>query len=390
MNLHILHPDVQQFIETNLDKPIPNLVLKGSPFSNVSIQELANQITVKKKAKTKLPTWFSAQNIYYPPKLNLEQTSSEVTSQYKSQLIKGDVLVDITGGFGIDSYYFSKSFSKIIHCELNQELSDMVQHNFTQLKVENVVYKKGDGIEFIEKLKQPIDSVFVDPSRRNESKGKVYLLEDCLPNIEKHLPLLLSKSKQVLVKLSPMLDISEVKRKCTNLKEIHTVAVKNEVKELLFLFQKDFLGIPKIETINFSTNKIQKFNFFPNPTIEISYSEPQTYLYEPNSAILKSGGFLELSSKYKVYKLHKHSHLYTSTELIDFPGRIFKISGVISSDKKSLKKLNISKANITTRNFPKTVAQIRKEFKIKDGGEIYLFFTKTKENKHKIIVCYKA
>ncbi len=376
MNTHILHKDVQDFITQNLKSNLTQLILKGSPFEGVSIQEIATQIVAKEKSQKKLPSWFQTKNIYYPPKLNLEQTSSEITADYKASLVSGKRIVDVTGGFGVDSFAFSKHFDVVTHCELNPELSAIAAYNFEQLSSNYVETYIGDGIEFIKNGATTYDCIYIDPSRRNDAKGKVFLLEDCAPNVPENLDGLFLKSNTILIKTSPMLDISSAVSELHSVKEIHAVAVLGDVKELLFLLEKNFTGSISIKTINFQKTAIQKFGFIYQSNVASTYGLPKKYLYEPNAAILKSGGFQQVSEALKLDKLHQHSHLYTADELVDFPGRTFEIIEVINYDKKKIKSLLPNKkANITTRNFPKTVQQLRKELKIKDGGHDYLFFT---------------
>ena len=390
MNLAILRPEIQQFITDNLKSNITKLILKGSPFDDVSIQELANQIIAKLKSEQKLSSWFNTQNIYYPEKISIEQTSSEVTANYKSTLVKGTSIIDITGGFGVDCFYFSKHFKDVTHCEINEDLSIIVKHNYLQLKKENIITFSGDGLEFIKNYKANFDCIYIDPSRRNDLKGKVFLLNDCLPNVPENIDFLFSKTNQILIKNSPILDITSTINELKFVKEIHIVALNNEVKELLFLLEKEYDKAVKIKTINIGKNSTQSFNFNYKEEVISTYSKPLTYLYEPNAAILKSGGFHEISHQLNIFKLHQHSHLYTSSEIINFPGRVFKIEEVLNYDKKKVKKLiPENKANITIRNFPKTVEQIRKETKIKDGGSLYLFFTTDLENKRICILCSK-
>ncbi len=391
MNKRILNPEVQQFISENINVDISKLIFKGSPFEGISIQELAEQIVSKKKAQEKLPTWIKTENIYFPNKLNIEQTSSELTANYKSKLISGVKFIDLTGGFGIDDFYFSKRFSIGVHCELNTDLSEIVEHNFLQLGVSNMDFHKGNGVEYVLNNDLKYDWIYSDPSRRNESKGKVFLLSDCLPDIPSVLEELFEKTENILLKLSPVLDISSALTELKFTKEIHIVGVKNEVKELLFILKKGFKGNPKIKTVNIAKKKTDCFNFDWNHESHASYSAPKSFLYEPNTAILKSGGFLQVSEQLKIAKLHQHSHLYTSTELIEFPGRSFKIEAVISYDKKELKRFIPSKkANITVRNFPESVAQIRKKTGFIDGGEYYLFFTTSESNKKIVVICTKS
>lgn len=390
MNLSILQAIVQEFIDDNLKSNITKLILKGSPFDKISTQEVANQIVAKQKAAQKLPTWFATKNIYYPPKISMEQTSSEITAAYKANLVSGSSIIDITGGFGIDCYYFSKQFNHVIHCEINEELSTIVNHNYQQLNVKNIDTFSGNGIDFLKKTKETFDCIYIDPSRRNDSKGKVFLLKDCLPNIPENIDFLFTKTNQILVKNSPILDISSAISELKFVKEIHVIAFKNEVKELLFLLENNYEKDIRIKTINILQEDSQEFMFNFNEEIASQYSEPLTYLYEPNAAILKSGGFHQISKQLNLFKIHQHSHLYTSEKLIDFPGRCFKIIEVLNYDKKKIKKLiPKNKANITTRNFPKTVTQIRKETNLKDGGNSYLFFTTNQNNDLKVIICKK-
>ncbi|MDO9276668.1 MAG: class I SAM-dependent methyltransferase [Lutibacter sp.] len=391
MKQPILNKEIQDFINANLKSDVTKLILKGSPFATVSIQEIAAQILAKNSCEKKLPTWFNAENIYYPNKLNIEQTSSEITAAYKSNLVSGASLIDITGGFGVDVYFFSQKVKKITHCEISEDLSDIVTHNFKQLKVKNAKTHFGDGIEFLKKYAGKFDWIYADPSRRNDAKEKVFLLKDCLPNIPENLDILFQKSDHILLKVSPILDISSAINELNNVKEIHVVAVENEVKELLFLLEKNHTQNINIKTINFNKEAIQTFNFSLNEAVSSTFSEPKKYLFEPNAAILKAGAFQQISVHLKIDKLHQHSHLYTADNLIDFPGRRFEIKHAVSYDKKQLLQLIPSKkANITTRNFPETVAQIRKKTGLKDGGNQYLFFTTDANNKHLVLVCEKV
>ena len=390
MNTAILHTEIQQFITDNLKADITKLILKGSPFDDVSIQELANQIVAKQKSEHKLTSWFQTENIYYPSKINIEQTSSESTANYKSNLVTGTSIIDITGGFGIDCFYFSKHFKDVTHCEINEELSAIVTHNCKQLKTTNITTFSGDAIDFLKNSEEKFDCIYIDPSRRDDIKGKVFLLEDCVPNVPENMDLLFTKSNQILIKTSPILDISSAINELKFVTEVHVVAINSEVKELLFLLEKDSSKAIQIKTINIGKNETQSFHFKYKESLYSAYSEPLSYLYEPNSAILKSGGFHQITNQLNIEKLHQHSHLYTSRTLQNFPGRVFKIEHTLSYDKKKLKKLLPgNKANITIRNFPKTVAQIRKETKIKEGGTVFIFFTTNFKNELIVLVCSK-
>jgi len=389
LNDYILHTEIQEFINNNLNSDIISLLLKGTSFKGIETLDIIEQIEAKKKCKLKLPTWFYTENIYYPNKLNIEQTSSEITANYKAKLISGNALIDLTGGFGVDCFYFSKQFKTVTQCEISNKLSKLVSHNFFQLKAENIITKNEDGIAYLETEKQPFDWIYVDPSRRNTDKGKVIFLNECLPNIPLHLKTLFDHTNNIMIKTSPLLDISVGIKELMNIKTIHVVAVNNEVKELLWILEKNYNDYVSIRTVNIQHKEQQVFNYIidEESRAEVEYSEPLIYLYEPNSAILKAGAFNTIAKHFDLKKLHKHSHLYTSNTLIDFPGRVFKIINLIPYNKR--KKLQIKKANITTRNFPQTVEQIRKNLKINDGGETYIYATTNKMDQKILLICSK-
>lgn len=391
MNKALLHLEVKTFIQEHLYEDLTKLILKGSPFPSVSIQEIATQISGLKKAKNKLPTWFKNQDILYPPNLNLEQTSSEITAKYKSELISGNALIDLTGGLGIDDYYFSKKFNKVIHCELNKTLSVLAVHNFESLGANNIKTCIGDGLQILEELDEKVDWIYLDPARRDDYGGKVFLLEQCTPNVPENLKFLFQKSDRILIKSSPLLDLSAGIAELRKVVEIHIVAVNNEVKELLWVLNRNISNTIKVKTVNITNKETQVFEALLEDEAEPSqYSFPLKFLYEPNPAIMKSRLFNALSSETNTYKLQSNSHLFTSEGLQPFPGRSFEIIEIVPYSKKALKRsLKLKKANITTRNFPKSVDEIRKKLKIEEGGNEYLFFTTNLHNEKIIVVCRK-
>ena len=387
----LLSVAVQEFISQNIDANISKLALQKNPFPEVPWVEILTQISAKNKAKEKLPTWYCHSNIIYPSKISVEQTSSEKTALYKSNLVSGENLIDLTGGFGVDDFYFSKKMNQVFHCELNRELSEIVTHNFEILKQKNITCLQGDSFETLKKLNQHFDWIYIDPSRRSDTKGKVFMLKDCLPNVPELLEDYFQFSNKILIKTAPILDITSGLNELQNVKTIHIIAVNNEVKELLWEIEKDYEDTITIKTINFNKEKEEKFDFILNQEIENkSYTLPRKYIYEPNSAILKSGAFELIANHFKIEKLHQHSHLYTSDEVIDFPGRLFKIENSFEYNKNEMKEfLQNTKANITTRNFPETVENIRKKWKINDGGNSYVFFTTNVNNDKIVLICTK-
>ncbi|WP_396150419.1 class I SAM-dependent methyltransferase [Flavobacterium sp.] len=383
--------EVQFFIENNLSKNVSKLALQKNPFPDLDWKEILNQIDAKRKAKDKLPTWFSSATIIYPSKISVEQTSSEKTASYKSKLISGRKIIDLTGGFGVDAYYFSKQFEKVVHCEHNPELSEIVKHNFSQLNAENIECFSGESEAILEVLNEQFDWIYIDPSRRNDAKGKVFMLRDCEPNVPDLLDLYFNYSSKILIKTAPLLDLTAGLKELKNVSVIHIVALENEVKELLWEIHQGFERNPEIKTVNLTKSKEESFEFnLGENNIKINYAEPEKFLFEPNAAIMKSGGFDEVAFQFNLKKLHPHSHLYTSNEKIDFCGRVFEIKAVFPYQKKEMKlHLEKKKANITSRNFPESVETIRKKWRIKEGGNLYTFFTTDLKNNKIVLLCTK-
>ena len=386
----ILQKEVQEFINAHLFTDVQKLALKKNPFPELDYKMLLGQIVSKGKAKDKLPTWFHSEGIIYPEKISIEQTSSEKTAQYKAELVSGDTLIDLTGGFGIDDYFFSKRVKNIFHCEINPELSAISKHNFEKLGTKNINCISGDSLEVLENSTQKYDWIYIDPSRRSSVKGKVFLLADCLPNVPELLNFYFEKSDKILIKVAPILDITSALKELQFVKSIHIVSVENEVKELLFELEKNYNDKIEVKTIDFG-KIVTKFDaFLSEESPNLHFDLPKKYFYEPNSAVMKSGNFDLISSRFKISKLHSNSHIYTSDELIDFPGRTFEILENFIYNKENLKlKLQNKKCNITTRNFPETVENIRKKWKIKDGGIVYCFLTTDVNNQKIVLLCTK-
>lgn len=386
----LLKPEIQSFILENTGKDASGLALKKNPFPGCDYPEILNQVAARTKAKTKLPHWFTTEKIIYPAKVSLEQTSSEATAAYKSGLVSGGLLIDLTGGFGVDDFYFSRRVQKVFHCEINPALSQIVAHNFRQLKVENIDFKTGDSLSVLQLLEKKADWIYVDPSRRNEAKGKVFLLSDCLPAVPDLLQEYFRHTGNILLKTAPWLDIAAGLSELKFVSEVHVVAVENEVKELLWILKKNHSGSVNVKTAELSKNADAYFDFVMDDAAQATFSLPKAYLYEPNAAIMKSGGFAALSQKLNLAKLHPNSHLYTADTQVGFPGRVFRLEHSLRYTKTEMKRfLEGKQANIAARNFPETVAEIRKRWKIRDGGQQYCFFTTDVENRKIVLLCSK-
>lgn len=392
MNKNLLQKNAQHFINSNLDTDISRLLFKGSPFKTISIQELVEQIESKNKCKLKLPSWYNTANIIYPNKLHIEQASSEITAEYKSKLISGKSIIDITGGYGIDCYYFSRQFKQLTYCEINPLLAEITKHNFNLLNITNCNHISGNGLDYMVQSKTKYDCIYVDPSRRNDAKGKVYYLKDCSPNLIECTAVLFKFSDYVMVKTSPMLDISKTILDLSNIKEVNIIGIKNEVKEVVYILQKGFNSKAQIKTININPKSNEVFSFFygDESYAKAYYTQVKSYLYEPNSAVLKSGAFNLISQHFGIDKLHRHTHLYTSDKLLDFPGKTFKINYVIPYNKKQFyERIPSGRCNIKIRNFPDNALSIQKKFNLKNGGRYYVFFTSNYLNKKIILITEK-
>lgn len=391
-----MNEETFQFIALHLQDNVHQLALQSRKYPLVDMPFAIRQINGKQKIKLKIPTFYNNNNILYPVQLSLEQSSSESTANYKSSLCKGNRLIDLTGGFGVDCSFMSRNFEQAIYVERQAELCKLAVHNFIELGLDNIRVIHADTENYLVEMPQ-VDWIYIDPARRSSAGKKVVLLSDCEPNVASISGLLLSKANQVLIKLSPMMDISAAVSELPNTAEIHIISIENECKEVLLLLDQKKHENRLIKTINFGRNNRQElFSFYQNEETNAvaNYSTTvQSYLYEPNTAIMKSGGFKLTSERFNLLKLHINTHLFTSSKLLlNFPGRVFEVQNTWKSSKKELKELikKLPKANISTRNYPLSVEELRKKLKIKEGGENYLFAC-TLANEEKVIIeCLKS
>ncbi|KIO78167.1 hypothetical protein TH53_05180 [Pedobacter lusitanus] len=377
MNKQLTDQHVQDYIQENLNADVHKIAMAKSPFPGITGKELANQIAARKKSVRKLPTWFNTKLIYYPPLLSVEQCSSELTAAYKAELAAGNTLIDLTGGYGVDSYYFSRKVKTVTHCEINDELSAIASYNGILLKEENVTFFCGDGIEFLKQTTQEFDSVYIDPARRSSS-GKVFMLKDCTPNVVENLGLLLVKAKRILIKTAPLLDLSAGLKELKHVAEIHIVSVKNECKELIWVIERAFEASTKIVCTTLNAEQKQ-FSFAmgdEEPANITGTIIPGQYLYEPDVALLKSGAFNLIAQRYGLQKFHQQTQLYTAAVIHpEFPGRIFKIDEVVSAAK--IKKEKNLIGNVIVRNYPDKAAALADKYQIKPDDTSFMIFTQS-------------
>ncbi|MDP2454552.1 MULTISPECIES: class I SAM-dependent methyltransferase [unclassified Kaistella] len=374
---NILNKEIQQYINANLTTDLHSLLLKKSPFPEISMQEIVQQIKGKKVAQKKF-SYLLKDGIIFPPNLNLEQASSQATAEFKAKSLSGKSFIDLTSGFGIDPYFLSQNFEEVTLVEQNAELLAIVKHNWKTLnKKANFINENLEN--FLKQNDEKFDLIYLDPARRDEHKNKKFLLEDLSPNLLKIQDQLLKISDQIIIKLSPLIDISYLISTLKNIVEIQIIAVRNEVKELLvFIYSNKLKDQIAITCINLESEEKQfSFNFDEVKSAVSEFSEALQYLYIPNNAVLKSGGFNCISEKFNLKKLHPNSHFYTSEELLEnFPGRVLKVEII---DSKQIKKGE--KYNIISKNHPLTPDAIKKKYKIMDGGNAYLIFTQTQKSK---------
>ncbi len=404
------------FVRQHANDDVRKLALQGAKDAEVDLQMALQQIAGRQTARRKLPSWAEVEGVIYPPHLNMEQCSSEQTARYKSQIAgKGESMVDLTGGLGVDFYWMSQGFSQRTYVEQNELLCAIAQENFRTLRHDCRVCCC-DTATYLTELCH-VSLAFLDPARRNEHGGRTYGIEDCTPNILELLPLLVQKADRILFKLSPMLDwrkaVSDLENASPNgvfkVAEVHIVSVDNECKELLLLLDKEQTDGLRVVCVNGASS----FTFLPSVGMFSSQAGNNLFpvweyltdsdladsplnLYEPNASIMKAGCFAELEAQFPVQQISVNSHLFLSSdEINDFPGRKFKILSISSMNKQEIKKkfseslVSMESANIAVRNFPMSAEQLRKKLKLKDGGDTYIFATTLASGEHKLFFCRK-
>lgn len=380
------------FVSEHCNDDVRKLALQADRYPDVDMRKAVTQIEGWQHACTKLPEWAAVEGIIYPPRISMEQCSSSATALYKASLMQGTTFADLTGGFGIDCSYISRKFEKAFYVERNEHLCSVATHNFSLLGLHHVQVINGNCEQMLATL--PLcDWIFIDPARRDVAGKKIVALADCEPDVVALQQQLLQKARRVMVKCSPMLDITAACRQLGCVDEVHVVAVNNECKELLFVLAPDAAALPLVHCVNLVNGSTQKFSFTMNDAPEASFAaEVDEYLYEPNAAIQKASCPPSLAVEYQVQKLHRSSNLYTSHVAVEnFPGRIFKVVGIAGFSKNELKILlgDLKRANLTVRNFPESVQQLRKRLRLSEGGDVYLFATTLADGRKMLIRCMK-
>ncbi len=385
----MINEQTWDFIRQHAADDVRKLALQGTKDGAVDLSMALQQIAGRQTALKKLPSWAAVERVLYPPHLNMEQCSSEQTARYKARLAgSGDTYVDLTGGLGVDFYWMSQGFKQRYYVERNAELCELVEHNFRTLGHSCSVCCC-DTATYLPTVPHA-DVVFLDPARRNEHGGRTYDIKDCTPNILELLPLLMEKADKVILKLSPMLDWRKAVDDLQYVREVHIVSVDNECKELLLVLEQ---AERPLRLVCVNNNQIFEVSSHSSPlTSHPSPLTPEQFLYEPNASIMKAGCFDALAQQYPVCQVSANSHLFlSSVEIENFPGRRFQICAISSTNKQILKETlaGVSRANITVRNFPMSVEQLRKKLHLKDGGDTYIFATTKADGAHCLYICRK-
>ena len=378
------------FIQQHRTDDVRRLALQGARYPEVDMTYALEQIAGWQKARTKLPSWAARDGIIYPPHLSMEQCSSETTAKYKAQIAgRGRCFVDLTAGFGVDAAFIAEGFLQAVTIEQQEKLCAITAENYRLLGLDQVEVRCGNGIEYLHTMKHA-DLIFLDPARRNEHGGRTYGIADCTPNILELREELLAKADRVMIKLSPMLDWRKAVEDLKTVSEVHIVSVDNECKELLLVLSEKAKSLQV-----FCVNDGQVFTFMPTSNQNLSLPPlPSSfqYLYVPNASIMKAGCFGELAEYFQMAPLDRNSHLFVSDrEVPEFPGRCFVIEKMTSMNKRELKEAitGIRQANIAVRNFPLSVAELRKRLKLQDGGDTYIFATTVADKGHQLLICHK-
>ena len=383
------------FIRKFADADVRQMALQGAKYPGVDLPFALDQIAGRQTARRKLPSWAAIEGIVYPPHLSMEQCSSEQTARYKAQISgSGDTMADLTGGFGVDFSFMAQGFQRAVYVERQEHLCDIARENFRLLGLRQAEVVCGDSVDYLQAM-SPVDIIYLDPARRDSHGGRTYGISDCTPDVLSLRNLLTAKARRVLVKLSPMLDwrkaVGDIGEELV--REVHIVSVANECKELLVVMEAEPTPDPSPrEGRLVCVNDDSCFEV----ALPLSCESPLPWggvrgglLYEPNASIMKAGCFAEVAQRFGITQIAQNSHLFTSEEPVEgFPGRSFQIEAVTSMNKRELRQhlQGLTQANITVRNFPLSVAELRRRLKLGEGGDTYIFATTLADKSHALLI----
>ncbi len=380
--------------------PVSELALKLSGCKDIDVADTLQQVEGWQRMREKVPSWAAVEGLRYPHRLALEQCSGETAARYKSDVVRRLMqgteqptsMADLTGGFGVDFSFVARCFTRATYVERQEALCTLARHNFPLLGLPQAEVVCADGTDYLRAM-APVDLLFLDPARRDAAGRKTVMIADCEPDVCALQHTLLEKARIVVLKLSTMLDISGALHELQHVKEVHVVAAGGEAKDLLFVLERSFCGEPTVHVCE--NGQTFSFTYSEESNAQPAYAAAEElgqYLYEPGPATMKAGAFKLTASRFSLKKLHRNSHLYTSEAFVpDFPGRAFRIAHVLGFGKRELKTLHALTdcANLTVRNFPASVATLRKKLKLKEGGAFYIFATTLADESHALLVCTK-
>ena len=403
MNRTIFSEEQWAFVARHASEDPTALMLYNKELSGEALREAVEQIVFRRQLAAKLPKWVACGTVYFPSRLSIEQCSSEATARYKARFAQGASVIDLTGGLGVDSYWLAKEAQHLTYCEARVDYCEAARHNYTSLGVVNVTVVEGDSVEWLAQHGSRFDLLYVDPARRGAGDKRLYSLEDCMPNVVEQAALMRSKADRLLIKVSPMADLKQLLAQVADVVEVHVVSFRNECKEVLLYVvpergEASAASEPLICCVDLGADGAPLydpfiFRFAEEQAAAVTSCEPRSYLYEPNVAILKGGAFRLLTTHFGVEALHAHSHLYTSDQLCEaFPGRRFVVEAVYPYNKRARNSLRTTypKANIACRNFPHKPEVLRRELRIAEGGDVYLFATTAADDRRIVVACRKA
>lgn len=387
-----------EFIRIHADEDVRQLAFLGKKNPEVDMAYALDQIAGRQKARVKIPSWASIDGIVYPPHISMEQCSSEQTARYKARIAgNGEKIVDLTAGFGVDMAFMSAGFKQAVHVEMQPQLCAISSENYKHLGLNHVQVVCNDGVGYLHQMEHA-DLIFIDPARRDQHGARTYGIADCTPNVLEIIDEMLQKADRVMIKLSPMLDWQKTVADVGNVSQVHIVSVGNECKELLLEVKKGKDEKVKVFCVNddqvfsYEIGELHPFTLSPLHPFTLSPLHSFTFLYEPNASVMKAGCFNLISHRFGITQPDANSHLFLSDKLVEgFPGRGFVIERVSTMNKRELKEAlaGIDKANVAVRNFPLSVADLRKRLKLKDGGDVYIFATTDAKKGHLVMVCRK-
>lgn len=378
--------DILEFARKHRNDDVNTLALKARAYPDVDMTLALQQIAGYRIAVDKLPLWAATDGIIYAPQLSMEQCSSQVTAQYKARLVDGDSMVDLTGGLGVDFSFMARERASATYIERQEHLCEIARHNFKVLGL-NAQVVNGDGVEYLESM-QPVDTIYIDPARRDKAGNRVFALSDCTPDVSQIASLMLKKSSTVIIKLSPMLDHRSVALALPCVQQLHIVSTRGECKELLVVLKRDYAGEVMVHCVN--DDETMEFALGSEKNIAPTWNENSTpqFIFEPNASIMKAGAYNLLANKLGLSVVSVDSHLLVGDECDgNFPGRTFAVEAITTMNKKDVKQLmaGIDSANVAVRNFPLKAPELAKRLKVKDGGNMFIIGTTTTSGKHILI-----